>query len=138
MAAIVEGTISLIRVVLRKDQIKLDISVPSDLPQLRCRPQQIQRVVMNLVTNARDAINARHRDPGGKRISIDAGTFERDEAAWVALRVSEKPGPDQPDHCERKLTRFAWACEPQCQWQRSPAVHSDRLHMQSRCASKGT
>jgi signal transduction histidine kinase len=92
-AAIVEGTVSLIHAVLRKDQIDLVIDIPPGLPLLCCRSQQIQQVVMNLVTNARDALNARfsgyHPD---KRISIDARELDRSGTRWIALRVGDRGG----------------------------------------------
>ena len=90
---IVEGTLSLIRTVLRKDQISLQVEVPEDLPELGCRRQQIQQVIMNLVTNARDALNSRwpgyHAD---KLVSIRAATFERDASLWIRLSVEDRGG----------------------------------------------
>jgi signal transduction histidine kinase len=73
LADIVEQTLSLLRAVLRRDQIALTVDVPDDLPPLKCRSQQIQQVLMNLLTNARDALNAKYPgyDPG-KTIHITA------------------------------------------------------------------
>lgn len=56
---IIDATLSLVSTVMRHDQIKLDLDVPDDLPPLLCSSQQIQQVLMNLLTNARDALNAR-------------------------------------------------------------------------------
>jgi len=79
--------------VLRKDQISLQVEVPEDLPELGCRRQQIQQVIMNLVTNARDALNSRwpgyHAD---KLVSIRAATFERDASPWIRLSVEDRGG----------------------------------------------
>ncbi|NJK33444.1 MAG: hypothetical protein HC927_14150, partial [Deltaproteobacteria bacterium] len=91
VAALVEDTLSLIRAVLRKDQIAVEIDVPADLPAIRCRPQQIQQVIMNLVTNARDALNERY--PGHderKRVSIHGLAVELHERSWVRLSVSDR------------------------------------------------
>jgi signal transduction histidine kinase len=91
--AIIEGTLSLIRTVLRKDQIDLQLIIADDVPSVHCRVQQIQQVIMNLVTNARDALCARwpdyHED---KRIEIRAAAFERDRRAWVRLSVCDRGG----------------------------------------------
>ncbi|MFV8751965.1 protein kinase domain-containing protein [Nannocystaceae bacterium ST9] len=57
LAELVDATLSLVRAVMRKDQIALRVAIPSGLPRARCRAQQIQQIVMNLVTNARDALN---------------------------------------------------------------------------------
>jgi PAS domain S-box-containing protein len=93
VAGIVEGTISLIHAVLRRDQIHLDIALPADLPPLDCKPQQIQQVIMNLVTNARDALNSQY--PGhhpDKRIDIGAGAFVRDGVNWMRISVADRGG----------------------------------------------
>ena len=57
---IINQTISLIRTVIRHDQITLEMNIPEGLPNIKCRSQQIQQVIMNLITNARDALNAKY------------------------------------------------------------------------------
>ncbi|MFV8753609.1 protein kinase domain-containing protein [Nannocystaceae bacterium ST9] len=93
ISSIVDGTLSLIHAVLRKDQIRLRIELPEGLPAVHCRPQQIQQVIMNLVTNARDALNARwpgyHDD---KRMEIIGQAFERGDATWVRISVADFGG----------------------------------------------
>jgi PAS domain S-box-containing protein len=90
---VIDGALSLIRTVLRKDQIGLDIAIAEDLPQLVCRPQQIQQVLMNLVTNARDALNARFLGfDERKRIAIAAQAFLRDNRTWIRLSVCDQGG----------------------------------------------
>ena len=77
---IVEATLSLTRAVLRHDRITLDVDVPEDLPKIKCRSQQIQQVLMNLVTNARDALNDKY--PGydeNKVIRISARELPKAE-----------------------------------------------------------
>jgi signal transduction histidine kinase len=95
---IVEETLSLVRSMLRRDTIDLRVELPDALPPVRCRSQQIQQVLLNLVTNARDALNARF--PGehpNKRIEITAGPVRRDDEDWVRLSVSDRGGgvPEQ-------------------------------------------
>ena len=70
---IVDDTLSLIRAVMRHDQITLEVNVPADLPRIPCRSQQIRQVIMNLLTNARDALNQKY--PGrdeNKKVIISA------------------------------------------------------------------
>jgi signal transduction histidine kinase len=75
---IVEATLSLTRAVMRHDQITLEVDVPTDLPQIKCRSQQLQQVIMNLLTNARDALNQRYPGPDeDKRIIISARMIEK-------------------------------------------------------------
>ncbi len=82
---IVEATLSLIRAVMRHDQITLEVDVPKDLPRIKCRSQQIQQVIMNLLTNARDALNEKY--PGyddAKTIIISARAI-----VDIGFRISE-------------------------------------------------
>jgi PAS domain S-box-containing protein len=104
---IVEGTLSLIRTVLRKDQIKLHIEIPDDLPSVDCRVQQIQQVIMNLVTNARDAVGERWPDyHEKKRIEILGSSFERDGQVWLRLTVTDTGGGVPEDAVARIFDPF--------------------------------
>jgi PAS domain S-box-containing protein len=90
LAAVVEITLSLLHGLLRKDQITVECAVPADLPTVRCRPQQIQQVLMNLLTNARDAVNLRFPTPSAdKTIRIEASAFLKDGVSWVRLTVAD-------------------------------------------------
>jgi len=61
-----------------------------DLPQVRCRSQQIEQVIINLLTNARDALNQRyegyHED---KLIRILVQPFEEDGIQWIRTTVED-------------------------------------------------
>lgn len=77
MCSIVESTMSLVRALLRQDQITLDVAVPEDLPLIECRSQQIQQVVMNLLANARDALNEKYAEcDDNKKISVTSCLLE--------------------------------------------------------------
>ncbi|MFZ4579048.1 MAG: PAS domain S-box protein [Myxococcota bacterium] len=87
---IVERTLSLMRAVLRRDQINLQCSLAQDLPMVKCRSQQIQQVLMNLLTNARDALNERYpKGASDKEIRIEAFAFEKDGIRWIRLTVED-------------------------------------------------
>jgi len=87
---IVEQTLSLVTAVLRKDQIHVDVDVPADLPDIRCRSQQIQQVLMNLLTNARDALNARYpKLDEDKIVRIVARSVSESGKEWIRLTVED-------------------------------------------------
>jgi PAS domain S-box-containing protein len=87
---IVESTLTLMRAVLRRDHIILRVDVPEDLPQIKCRSQQIQQVFMNLLGNAREALNARYPEfDDGKWIAITSRFEERDGEGWVCTTVED-------------------------------------------------
>jgi PAS domain S-box-containing protein len=87
---IIGQTLSLVRTVMRHDQITLHVEVPAELPKLQCRSQQIQQVVMNLLTNARDTLNekyAGHHDD--KLISISSRLLSKDGRDWIQFVVED-------------------------------------------------
>ncbi|MDP8205265.1 MAG: HAMP domain-containing sensor histidine kinase, partial [Candidatus Electryonea clarkiae] len=87
---IVNDTNSLVQAIIKHDQITLELDIPDDLPQIRCRSQQIQQVLMNLLTNARDALNERYPDyDENKLLTIKVRPFERDEIDWIRLTVED-------------------------------------------------
>jgi signal transduction histidine kinase len=91
--SVIDDTLALVHAVLRKDQITVDIDVPEGLPQIECRIQQIQQVIMNLVTNARDALNERYQPfDEAKRIAIRARAPTRDGRMWVRISVADRAG----------------------------------------------
>ena len=90
IADIVADTLLLIRSIIRKDQITVEVDVPEDLPKVKCRNQQIQQVIMNLMTNARDALNGRY--PGydeDKTIRVTARGFEKEGRRWIRTTVED-------------------------------------------------
>ena len=100
---LLEASLTLARAVLRQDSIRLELSVAEEMPTLRCRPQQIRQIILNLITNARDAL--RERFPGfdaRKRITISAEPFVRDQAPWVRIMV-EDTGGGIPVHIQARI-----------------------------------
>jgi len=90
MEDIINASLTLIGAVLRKDQITVEKEIVPDLPQVRCRSQQIEQVIINLLTNARDALNQRyegyHED---KLIRILVQPFEEDGIQWIRTTVED-------------------------------------------------
>ena len=90
MYDVVARTTSLIRTIIKKDNIDLDIRLDENLPDFKCRSQQIQQVFMNLLTNARDALNDRYpgMDPM-KRIEVRCTLETIDQRRWLLLSVKD-------------------------------------------------
>jgi C4-dicarboxylate-specific signal transduction histidine kinase len=104
---LIDDTLTLVSSSLRRDEINLALDVPRDLPPVACRAQQIQQVLMNLLTNARDALTQRY--PGhhdDKVIELQAGTFERDGTAWVSIAVQDHGIGVPPDIADRIFDPF--------------------------------
>ena len=93
---ILNAVLSLVQTIIRKDQIQINVNIPSDLPKLKCRSQQIQQVIMNLLTNARDALNEKY--PGydeNKTIAIQTTLFQKNNRRWIRTTI-EDHGPGIP------------------------------------------
>jgi PAS domain S-box-containing protein len=91
LATVIATTVELIQSSIRKDDIELVLDVPEGLPQVRCRSQQIQQVLMNLLTNARDAVNARFQvHPGPRRIRVSA--LQLEEVRHIRVTVEDNGG----------------------------------------------
>jgi signal transduction histidine kinase len=86
----------LFEAITHRDNIALAIDVPSDLPPIRCRSQEIQQVLLNLLTNARDALNERYpsHDPD-KKVTLSVRSLQHDGATQIRFTVEDRgPGVD--------------------------------------------
>ncbi len=88
---ILRASLTLIGAALRRDDIFLQEDVPDDLPAVICNPQQVQQILINLLTNARDALNRRYlgRDEN-KRVLVAARAFAQGGRAWVRITVEDR------------------------------------------------
>lgn len=104
---IVESTLTLMRAVLRRDHIILRVDVPEHLPSVKCRSQQIQQVFMNLLGNARDALNIRYPEyDDGKWIAISSRLEEREGEPWVCTTVEDHGSGIAADVIDRVFDPF--------------------------------
>jgi signal transduction histidine kinase len=107
MADITTATLSLIQTVMRHDQIQLQINVPEDLPTVKCRSQQIQQVLMNLMTNARDALNERYPEyHENKTMSVVAREIEEDGTNWLRTTVEDHGTGISQEVCDHLFEPF--------------------------------
>ncbi|MBU0994437.1 MAG: GHKL domain-containing protein [Proteobacteria bacterium] len=81
----IEEAIKLSSVALRKSSISLDTKLSENLPQLNTDPQMIEEVILNLITNAMEAMKEMENN---KRIMVTSGKNER----TITITVSDS-GP---------------------------------------------
>ncbi|HBL84274.1 MAG: hypothetical protein A2Y17_07535 [Clostridiales bacterium GWF2_38_85] len=87
---IIENTLSLIRTIIKKDQIQINVEIEENLPDIKCRSQQIQQVLMNLLTNARDALNEKYPEYNmNKQIIIKCLMFESESRRWMKISITD-------------------------------------------------
>ncbi len=104
---IVRSTVSLIHKVLEKDHIELELAFGPDLPQLTCRSQQVKQVLLNLITNARDALNERYNGEVGKKlIQISCSRVDRDGELYIRTTVQDNGRGIDPSNSRRIFDPF--------------------------------
>lgn len=109
---IINQTISLIRTIIKKDQIQLDIRIEENLPQIKCRSQQIQQVLMNLLTNARDALNEKYPGYDEKKIiHVGCFGFESEGRRWLRITVEDN-GMGIPERIRERIFEPFFSTKP--------------------------
>lgn len=103
---IVNDTLVLLRGPLREDKITLDVKVDDDARDIVCRIQQLQQILMNLVTNARDALNRRSPErTSAKRIEIRVRAL-RSSPDWIRFEVVDNGDGFDAETAERVFDPF--------------------------------
>jgi PAS domain S-box-containing protein len=104
---IVNSGLRLIRAVMRHDQITLAVDVPNDLPKVKCHSQQIQQVFLNLLTNARDALNEKYPKPDAdKIIRVTGHSLKKEGGHWIRLTVEDHGAGVPPSIRDRVFDPF--------------------------------
>lgn len=86
VSEIVSDTLILIDSQLKKDNIELVLNLPRTLPLIRAHPQQIQQVFLNLISNARYALNTKYKGRHeNKVLEIRGEAITMDHAPWVKV-----------------------------------------------------
>jgi two-component system NtrC family sensor kinase len=91
MQRIMEDTITLTEAQIRKDGIDLLIDIPDSLPEIVANPQHIQQVFLNVISNARYALNQKY--PGthaDKKFIISGGRVMVDDSPYVRVAFYDR------------------------------------------------
>ncbi|MBT3380651.1 MAG: PAS domain S-box protein [Lentisphaerae bacterium] len=103
IADVVDATLSLTRTIVARNRVTLEVDVPDDLPHIVCQGQQIEQVLVNLLTNAHAALS---EEPPGrdepKTIRISARGFEEGDKSWLRLTVEDN-GPGIPEEVKARI-----------------------------------
>ena len=87
---VVDDCVALLHYQLDKDAIRLKTDLPEDLPDLKGNPQQLHQVFLNLLTNARYALNQRYAGKDdNKRIDIASRLIKVDGRPFVETTITD-------------------------------------------------
>ena len=110
---IVGATLALIQTVMPGDQITLEMDIPKNMPRIKCHSQQIQQALLNLLTNARDALDKKYPECNpDKIIRVTAQVFEKAGKAWIRTTVEDHGTGISPEIQEKMFDPFFTTKEP--------------------------
>jgi signal transduction histidine kinase len=87
---VLDDSLALLKHQLLKDGIQLAVHIADGLPSVRANPQQLQQVFLNLLSNARYALNQRY--PGrsdDKKLEIRSSLVRVDKRPYVRTTVTD-------------------------------------------------
>ena len=90
IAVVMEDALKLIQHQFLKDGIKLQVEIADNLPKVFANSKQLQQVFLNLLSNARYALNQRHcgKDPQ-KKIAIKSHAVKLDGRKYVRTTITD-------------------------------------------------
>jgi PAS domain S-box-containing protein len=107
MCDIVETVLSLSRKKIMKSHVDLRVDVPETLPKIKCRSEQLQQVLMNLIINSLHALDEKYpqADPD-KVLEIHAHPIDFAGRPFLRLTVADRGCGIKPAHVERLFDPF--------------------------------
>jgi signal transduction histidine kinase len=103
----IDDVVRLLRASLKAEGIEVSVDAEADLPELHQGGARIKQVLMNLLTNARDALGSRSpRRAEEKRIHIAASTQLRGDEPWLVIELSDNGDGIEPGLLQRIFDPF--------------------------------
>jgi len=105
--ALIEEALALVGSQLRKDAITLEVEVPPGLPRVVCVHQEIEQVFLNLLNNARYALNQRFPEGSDHKIlRIQAKKIAGADGPLVRVSFHDSGSGIPPETIGRVMTPF--------------------------------
>ncbi|WP_289022378.1 PAS domain-containing protein [Desulfobacter postgatei] len=96
-----------------KDGIHLSVNIPSDMPEIKARSQEIQQVFLNIISNARYALNKKYTKPHeNKLLEINGEIIESGQEKYVRLIFYDR-GMGIPKKLVDKVAAPFFSTKPQ-------------------------
>jgi two-component system sensor kinase FixL len=94
---VLERTLRLIGENFKRHGIKLVVAVPADIAPVKARPQQLQQVLLNLLINAKDALQ---QDPSRNDRQVSLRAVDDEQGVTLSVRDN---GPGIPPHLGNRI-----------------------------------
>jgi PAS domain S-box-containing protein len=105
--SIINKCLELVSHRFKTEMILLDLQLPADLPPVYCNSQQIQQVLLNILSNARYALNERF--PGQspqKQLTISGETVMHSKETFVRIIITDNGSGIEQNLIERVFDPF--------------------------------
>jgi len=100
---------------MRKDGIVLELDIPSGLPRLFANPQQLQQVMLNIISNARYALNQKYPSSNeNKKLLIKAIKTTINDMPYVRIEFTDH-GTGMPAAIVDKVLNPFFSTKPEGQ-----------------------
>lgn len=87
---IIANSLQLVTHLLKKDGIAYSVNIADSLPPLMCNEQQLQQVVLNMISNSRYALNKRYQQPcPEKNLEIEAELIRQEKKKFIRLTFTD-------------------------------------------------
>jgi len=110
--AIVEQAVELAEIELRRRQVRLECHVAEDLPAIMVDPILIEQVLLNLIKNGAESIDAARRAPESRRVELRVQAAEADGQPVVRFSVTDSGAGLEPEAL-RRLYEVFFSTKPQ-------------------------
>ncbi len=104
---IINNCLELIQHRFKNDMITIEQDLPDNLPLVYCNAQQIQQVLLNILSNGRYALNKRYSTHDANKIfTITGEPVERDNKEYVRLTLTDNGTGIEHDTIDRVFDPF--------------------------------
>jgi PAS domain S-box-containing protein len=104
---IISNSLQLVDHLLKKDGINCSVDLADSLPSLMCNEQQLQQVVLNMISNARFALNKKYPQPcPEKLLEIRGELHKQGEKDFIRLTFTDHGVGIEPEVQDRLFDPF--------------------------------